>query len=162
MGLRDPPEPHRRNGHTRPPTGGPGPFSLADPAIAQGILAAAGFIQVSFTDVHEPVYYGQDTATAFDNVLRLREYKDLLANLDTATAEQARTRLRATLAAHNTDKGPVTGILSGMLGCRSFGVGFPDEREVRFDDRGEDRCRVQRPDIPHVPGPGLTHFFPSP
>ncbi len=88
-----------------PPTGGPGPFSLADPTITQGILAAAGFTQVSFTDVHEPVYYGPDSATAFDNVLRLREYKDLLANLDTATAEQSRTRLRATLAAHNTDSG---------------------------------------------------------
>jgi SAM-dependent methyltransferase len=88
-----------------PPTDGPGPFSLADPTITQGILAAAGFTQVSFTDVHEPVFYGPDTATAFDNVLRLREYKDLLANLDTATTEQARTRLRATLAAHNTDSG---------------------------------------------------------
>ncbi|MEU4227909.1 methyltransferase domain-containing protein [Nonomuraea sp. NPDC026600] len=88
-----------------PPTGGPGAFSLADPTITQGILAAAGFTRVSFTDVHEPVFYGPDTATAFDNVLRLREYKDLLANLDAATAEQARTRLRATLAAHNTDRG---------------------------------------------------------
>jgi SAM-dependent methyltransferase len=84
-----------------PPTAGPGPFSLADPTITRGILAAAGFTQVSFTDVHEPVYYGPDTATALDNVLRL----DLLANLDTATAEQVRTRLRATLAAHNTDSG---------------------------------------------------------
>ncbi|QKW33543.1 hypothetical protein HUT06_05445 [Actinomadura sp. NAK00032] len=36
------------------------------------------------------------------------------------------------------------------------------EREVRFDDRGEDRCHAQRPDQPHVPGPGLTHFFPQP
>ncbi|WP_245878618.1 class I SAM-dependent methyltransferase [Streptosporangium subroseum] len=88
-----------------PPTGGPGPFSLADPTIAQGILAAAGFTQVSFTEVHEPVFYGPDPAAAFDNVLRLREYGDLLANLDAATAEQARTRLRATLAAHNTGSG---------------------------------------------------------
>ena len=31
--------------------------------------------------------------------------RDLLAGLDAATAEQARTRLRATLAAHNTDSG---------------------------------------------------------
>ncbi|MEU4408834.1 class I SAM-dependent methyltransferase [Streptosporangium sp. NPDC023963] len=88
-----------------PPTGGPGPFSLADPAVTQGILAAAGFTRVSFTDVHEPVFYGPDTATAFDNVLRLRDYRDLLADLDTATAEQARARLRATLAAHDTGSG---------------------------------------------------------
>ena len=57
------PGPHRRSS----------PFSLADPTVTQGILAAAGFTQVSFTDVHEPVFYGPDTATAFDNVLRLPE-----------------------------------------------------------------------------------------
>jgi SAM-dependent methyltransferase len=84
---------------------GPDPFSLADPTVTEGILAAAGFAEVSFTDVHEPVYYGPDSATAFDAVLRLWEFKDLLANLDAAAAEQARTRLRATLAAHNTDGG---------------------------------------------------------
>jgi hypothetical protein len=83
---------------------GPDPFSLADPAGTEGILAAAGFREVSFTDVREPVYYGPDVASAFDNVLRLWD-KDLLANLDAATAEQARTRLRATLAAHHTDSG---------------------------------------------------------
>ena len=84
---------------------GPDPFSLADPTVTEGILTAAGFAQVTFTDVHEPVYYGPDSATALDAVLRLWEFKDLLANLDTAAAEQARTRLRATLDAHNTDGG---------------------------------------------------------
>ena len=82
---------------------GPDPFSLADPTVTEGILAAAGFAEVSFTDVHEPVYYGPDSATAFDAVLGLWEY--LLADLDAAAAEQARTRLRTTLDAHNTDGG---------------------------------------------------------
>ena len=90
---------------TTTPTRGPDAFSLADPTVTEGILAAAGFTEVSFTDVHEPVYYGPDTATALDNVLRLLKFEDLLADLDTATAEQARTRLRATLDAHNTDGG---------------------------------------------------------
>jgi SAM-dependent methyltransferase len=84
---------------------GPDPFSLADPTVTEGILAAAGFAEVGFTDVHEPVYYGPDSATAFDAVLRLWEFNDLLANLDPAAAEQARTRLRTTLDAHNTDGG---------------------------------------------------------
>ncbi|WP_236710711.1 class I SAM-dependent methyltransferase [Streptomyces sp. 150FB] len=88
-----------------PPAPGPDAFSLADPSITEGILAAAGFTDVSFTDVHEPVYYGPDSATAFDNVLRLLKFQDLLADLDAATAEQARTRLRATLAAHDTGSG---------------------------------------------------------
>jgi ubiquinone/menaquinone biosynthesis C-methylase UbiE len=50
---------------------GPDPFSLADPTVTEGILAAAGFTDVGFTDVHEPVYYGPDGAAAFDAVLRL-------------------------------------------------------------------------------------------
>lgn len=79
------------------PTRGPNPFSLADPAITEGILTAAGFTELSVTDVREPVYYGPDTATAFDAVLHLWESKDLLVNLDAAAAEQARMRLRATL-----------------------------------------------------------------
>lgn len=84
---------------------GPNPFSLADPAVTEGILAAAGFADVGFTDVHQPVYYGADSATAFDAVLRLWEFKDLLADLDGAAAQQARTRLRTTLDAHHTDGG---------------------------------------------------------
>ena len=43
---------------------GPDAFSLADPAVTEGILAAAGFTDVGFTDVHEPAYYGQDGPAA--------------------------------------------------------------------------------------------------
>ena len=85
--------------------GGPDAFSLADPAVTEGILTAAGFTDVSFTDVHEPVYYGPDSAAAFDAVLRLLKFGDLLADLDAAAAEQARTRLRSTLDAHDTGGG---------------------------------------------------------
>jgi SAM-dependent methyltransferase len=84
---------------------GPDPFSLADTTVTEGILAAAGFTEVGFTDVHEPVYYGPDGAAAFDAVYRLLKFKDLLAGLDAAAAEQARTRLRATLDARNTGGG---------------------------------------------------------
>jgi SAM-dependent methyltransferase len=89
---------------TSEPARSPDPFSLSDRALTEGILTAAGFAEVGFTDVHEPVYYGPDTDAAFDNVLRLWD-KDLLADLDPATAEQARTRLRDTLAAHDTGSG---------------------------------------------------------
>ncbi|MDT5196385.1 MAG: hypothetical protein QOH20_3139 [Mycobacterium sp.] len=84
---------------------GPDPFSLAEPTVTEGILAEAGFAEISFTDVHEPVYYGPDSATALDAVLRLLKYEDLLADLDAAAAEQARTRLRTTIDAHDTDGG---------------------------------------------------------
>lgn len=92
-------------GTSAAPASGPNAFSLADPSSTEDILVEAGFTDVSFTDVHEPVYYGPDIATASDNVLRLLKFEDLLADLDAATAEQARTRLRATLAAHDTGDG---------------------------------------------------------
>ena len=84
---------------------GPNAFSLGDPTVTEGILTAAGFTDVDFSDVHEPVYYGPDSATALDAMLRLLKYEDLLAGLDAATAEQARTRLRTTLDDHATDDG---------------------------------------------------------
>jgi SAM-dependent methyltransferase len=84
---------------------GPDAFSLADPAVTEAFLAAAGFADVSFGDVHEPVYYGPDSATALDAVLRLLKFGDLLADLDAAAAEQARARLRNTLDAHDTGGG---------------------------------------------------------
>ena len=45
---------------------GPDPFSLGDPATVEQILAAAGFADIAFTDVREPVYYGPDVAAALD------------------------------------------------------------------------------------------------
>jgi hypothetical protein len=89
---------------TAPPSG-PNAFALADPAVTEGVLTAAGFADVGFTDVHEPVYYGPDGAAAFDAVYHGLKFKDLIADLDAAAAEDARTRLRATLDAHSTDGG---------------------------------------------------------
>jgi SAM-dependent methyltransferase len=88
-----------------PPVSGPGPFSLADPAVTKDILTPAGFTEVSFTDVHEPVFYGPDTGAAYDAVLSLWQVKDLLADLDAATTAHALQQLRATLAAHDTGNG---------------------------------------------------------
>ncbi|GGT95354.1 class I SAM-dependent methyltransferase [Actinomadura citrea] len=86
------------------PAPGPGPFSLADPAFTEEVLTAAGFTDAGFTEVDEPVYYGPDSAAAFDNVTRLWD-ENRLAGLDAATVERARTRLRAALDAHSTDSG---------------------------------------------------------
>jgi SAM-dependent methyltransferase len=91
----------------QPPTDGPHPFSLADPAVAEGTLTAAGFADIRLTDVREPVYYGPDPTVAFDVVRGLRSTRDLLAGLDAAEAERALDRLRATLAAHQAADGGV-------------------------------------------------------
>lgn len=88
-----------------PAPGGPDAFSLAEPSVTEAILRTAGFAEVSFTDVHQPVYYGPDSATAFDAVYHLLRYKDLIADLDNVAAEGARSRLRATIDAHATHDG---------------------------------------------------------
>jgi SAM-dependent methyltransferase len=101
-----------------PPATGPHPFSLGDPAVAGGILTAAGFTEISFTDVHEPVYYGPDAAVALDVVSGLRSTRDLLAGMDAGQAEKALERLRATLAAHQTGEGVLFDARTWIIAAR--------------------------------------------
>jgi len=101
-----------------PPATGPHPFSLGDPAVAGGILTAAGFTEISFTDVHEPVYYGPDAAVALDVVSGLRSTRDLLAGMDAGQAEKALERLRATLAAHLTGEGVLFDARTWIIAAR--------------------------------------------
>lgn len=84
---------------------GPDPFSLADPPTTEGILTAAGFAGVTFTDVHAPVYYGPDVATALGWVRGFTATGETLERLDPAAAADALGLLREALAAHLTDDG---------------------------------------------------------
>jgi SAM-dependent methyltransferase len=79
---------------------GPDPFSLADPATVERILDAAGFSEIAFADVHEPVYYGADVAAALGWVRGFTSTDATLKRLDPAGAERALERLRETLAGH--------------------------------------------------------------
>jgi SAM-dependent methyltransferase len=88
-----------------PASEAPDPFSLADPAKVEGILDAAGFSDLSFTDVHRPIYYGRDVAAALEWVRGFTCTKEVLARLGTASAERALGRLRGTLAAHASRDG---------------------------------------------------------
>jgi RimJ/RimL family protein N-acetyltransferase/ubiquinone/menaquinone biosynthesis C-methylase UbiE len=80
-------------------------FSLADQDTVEAILGAAGFAEVTFTDVHQPVYYGPDVAAALEWVGGFSSTRELLVRLDAPAAEQALERLRATLAAHASEGG---------------------------------------------------------
>jgi SAM-dependent methyltransferase len=79
---------------------GPDPCSLADPATVAGILDAAGFAEVTVTDVDEPVYHGADVAAALGWVGGFTCTDGVLGRLDPAGAQRALGRLRETLAAH--------------------------------------------------------------
>jgi SAM-dependent methyltransferase len=84
---------------------GPDPFSLADPPAVKQILGAAGLADITFTDVREPVYYGQDVAAALDWVRGFTSTSEILNRLDPATAARAVGRLRETLSARLCDDG---------------------------------------------------------
>jgi SAM-dependent methyltransferase len=87
------------------PFWGPGLFSLADAPVTEAILHKAGFSDVGFTEVHEPVYYGPDVDTAYDIVCSFKCTKDVLASLDAGAAERTSDQLRAMLAGHLTEGG---------------------------------------------------------
>jgi SAM-dependent methyltransferase len=84
---------------------GPDPFSLADPPVVTGILEDAGFSDVTFTDVREPMYFGPDVATALDWVGGFACTREALGRLDPDGAAGALGRLRVTLAEHHGDRG---------------------------------------------------------
>ncbi|MGH7610367.1 MAG: class I SAM-dependent methyltransferase [Candidatus Dormibacteria bacterium] len=84
---------------------GPDPFSLADPPAVTGMLEAAGFADVTFTDVREPMYFGPDVAAALDWVRGYACTSEVLNRLDPAAAARALGRLREMLAAHMNGNG---------------------------------------------------------
>jgi pimeloyl-ACP methyl ester carboxylesterase/SAM-dependent methyltransferase len=97
---------------------GPDQFSLGDPRRTEAILTAAGFTDVVFEDVHEPVRYGPDAATAYEFVLGLRDTREALTALDPGERGQARRRLRDLLAAHETERGVLFDARTWVLSAR--------------------------------------------
>jgi SAM-dependent methyltransferase len=83
----------------------PDAFSLGEPSAATAILHAAGFVDVTFTDVDRPVFYGLDVETALAWIRGFTSTKQALERLDPAAAEEALRRLRALLAGHLTGDG---------------------------------------------------------
>jgi SAM-dependent methyltransferase len=81
------------------------PFSLADPPTTTAILEAAGFVDVTFTDLSKPVYYGPDLTAALAWVRGFRCVSDVLSGLDPAATARALGRLGDALTAHMSDNG---------------------------------------------------------
>ena len=98
--------------------GGPDPFSLADPPVVTGILEAAGFADVTFTDVREPMYLGPDVATALDWIRGFACTREALDRLDPDAAARALGRLRVILAEHNGARGVRFGSRAWIITAR--------------------------------------------
>jgi SAM-dependent methyltransferase len=76
------------------------PFSLAETGAVVRTLEEAGFAGVTFSDVHEPVFYGPDVDTALEWVRGFACTNDVVISLDATAAARTLERLRETLAAH--------------------------------------------------------------
>jgi SAM-dependent methyltransferase len=86
-------------------SGEPDAFSLADPPTVKELLQTAGFADIAFADVHEPVFYGSDVASALNWVRGFTCTSEVLKRLDPAAATRAVERLSETFAAHLNDDG---------------------------------------------------------
>jgi SAM-dependent methyltransferase len=101
---------------------GPDPFSLGDPATARRILDTAGFSDIGFEDVQEPVFYGPNVETALQVVRSMRMVSDTLAALDADAAEAVIATLQTLLAAHMTDRGVAFDSRAWLITAHATGV----------------------------------------
>lgn len=88
-----------------PAAGAPGPFGLADRDYTDGILAAAGFNDVLFEKVEEPILLGADADDAYSFVSTFGMTRGLTQDLDDANRAAALEALHASLRAHETSDG---------------------------------------------------------
>ena len=93
-------------------------FSLADPSRTSRILAAAGFVDIAFADVDEPVFYGPDVPAALAWVRGFTCTSELLHRLDPDEAERGLIRLREALSEHLRDDGVWFGARSWIVSAR--------------------------------------------
>jgi SAM-dependent methyltransferase len=88
----------------QPPRPGADPFSLGDAEATAGILECAGFDDLRFEDVHEPVLYGDDVDAALATVRGFQDTRAALASLSDDGAARTVERMREMLAGHHSDE----------------------------------------------------------
>ena len=101
-----------------PPSGGQGPFALADPDGVRALLTGAGFGDVRFQSVEEPMYLGADPDDAWVFVRGQGIFRGLTQDLDDDMKAQAIAKLRQVLVDHATDDGVLAGAASWIITAR--------------------------------------------
>ena len=109
------------------------PFSLADPSFVQAILKEAGFIEIDFAEVQEPVYYGPDVDTAYGIVRSMKRTSDILAALTPGETESALERLRIMLAEQATNQGVLFASRAWIVTARRRGSPDPAGDDDQYD-----------------------------
>ena len=88
-----------------PPPDVPSPFLFADPDRARTILHGAGFSDITFEPMDEPLFFGTDAAVANDAISELGIVVGLLKDLDQPTRAHALDALGAAISDHETSDG---------------------------------------------------------
>ncbi len=88
-----------------PSVGAPGPFGLADRKQTERILSDAGFFDVGFDEVDEPIHFGGDADDAFSFVSTFGITRGLTQDLDETSRAAALDALHTTLVEHESDDG---------------------------------------------------------
>ncbi len=101
-----------------PPPDAPTPFSLADPDRVGGILGAAGYEDIAFDPIDEPIEFGADADEAFAFTQRMGIVHGLTHDLDEAARAQALEELHQTLVAHATADGVLLGTSAWLITAR--------------------------------------------
>ncbi|MDT9687703.1 class I SAM-dependent methyltransferase [Streptomyces sp. P9(2023)] len=83
--------------------GGPGMFSLADPATVREVLGAAGYEDIGVTHVEAYGTWGRDAEDAAGFLLDTGPGRHLLGQVGPDVQERARQRLTDTLRAHTAN-----------------------------------------------------------
>jgi SAM-dependent methyltransferase len=96
-----------------PPPQAPGPFSLSDPDRVGPLLATAGFTDVAFRGLSEPMHFGRTAEDAYAFVTGLLGW--MLEGLDDVARGHALEALRSCLERHETGHGVLLGSAAWLI-----------------------------------------------
>lgn len=88
-----------------PPPGVPGPFSFADPEIARARLETAGYRDVRFSALDEPMCFGRDADDAYSFLSTFGITRGLTHDLDEDSRAASLAAMRKLVEAHETPDG---------------------------------------------------------
>ena len=101
-----------------PPPDAPTPFSLANPDRVRGILNAAGYEEVHFEPIDEPIELGADADDAYAFMQTMGLFRGLTQDLDTSDRDRALANLRQLVDAHDTGDGVLLGTAAWLITAR--------------------------------------------
>jgi SAM-dependent methyltransferase len=101
-----------------PPADAPTPFALAHPPRVRTILTTAGFDEVAFEPIDEPLVFGRDADDAYGFLQTMGIVGWLTHDLDPDARARALEQLRSTVEAHEQPGGVMFGSSAWLITAR--------------------------------------------